>query len=839
MKRMYDYGVLLACIAGLVTELYFPSCSFKTSLGVLGAVYCLYYLFVFVFCPIRRDWIIVRGRFLLRVVNFVLLVPFVITLYITATDNDSVLCHGHEEPASLVQESCSAEKEDNLLFWTVYCHFTDAGNQIEASASERRLVAIIALLGFFLLNGLLISTLISWFDRRREQWGDGEIRYGWFAFGWKRRVAVVIGANEFAPAIIKKILRGEGEKSVKYIVLLTNEDVGKVRDQISSYLTDKEERRVVVYKGQLDSVEEIYRLHIKWATEIYVLGENSESDVSHSYHDTQNMRCVHNIANYLSDKCVQRRIVCRVLFEYQTTYSVFQFSDLPENIRKHLVFIPFNEFENWAQRVLVKGEYSEPIKKVLRPAVSPAAGNLPADDESRPQAKTDDGYRTILYTPLDGNGISHESREHVHLVIVGMSKMGVAMAIQAAQLAHYPNFSTGRWDDEGNVLREPSLIRTRITFIDENADKEMHFFMGRFQNLFALSRYRYIDASGTVCSLTEPWIDPMAKPGNKHARLGDNFLDVEWEFVRGNVQTPAVMEYMRDAASQASGLVEAHSLLTVAICHPLAHEAIASALYMPGEVYDNAQQILVYQREAADIVYNLGCEKDKVYTHKRYAKLRPFGMEYADFSTDKDVFYRALICNYVYEKIFDEDTECCMIPEIIRNMDLANRHGGHVKAAMDAWKELPIFNKWSNRYLGNSFETKLRSIGCGSLDIVLDYGLICSCISENKDYLAECEHNRWNVQQLLMGFRAYRDDELDRFLALRDNAGISENSQADFKKFKDRMKASPEKVHLNICSTDMLHRLDSAAEGYDEIFNSSIPAIISCIERLNAERNEA
>lgn len=78
-------------------------------------------------------------------------------------------------------------------------------------------------------------------------------------------------------------------------------------------------------------------------------------------------------------------------------------------------------------------------------------------------------------------GIGPDSDRYVHLFIVGMSRMGVVMGIEAAHLAHYPNFGTKN-------------IRTKITFIDKDSAEEKDFFMGRFKNLFELSHWRY----GTV-----------------------------------------------------------------------------------------------------------------------------------------------------------------------------------------------------------------------------------------------------------------------------------------------------------------------------------------------------
>lgn len=812
MKRIkyIDWAIIAACVAGYAAE--FLNLKWadiaEWFLGGIAIVYCLYYLAISFFSPIKRDWILAKGRFLVKVVNFVLLVPFLFILAFNTADS----LNGKEEkitPSAIFSED---EKSDDqrqevqpTLFWSVYYHFIDPGNQhMATSKGGQQRAAVVAILGFLLLNGLLISTLINWFDRRREQWITGGIRYNSLALRCKK-IAVVIGANESTPTIIKRLIEGYGESPIDYVILLTNEDVVSVREQILSYLTYNEEQHVIIYNGQLDSPEEINRLHLKRATEIYVLGESSNDDRSQSYHDTQNMRCVHNIASYLSHRHIERKIICRVSFEYQTTYSVFQFSDLPANIREHLIFIPFNPYENWAQRVFVVGNYDETITEP----------------------------RTIKYIPLDGAGITPTSREYVHLVVVGMSKMGVAMAIQAAQVAHYPNFSTGRYDDKGNTTREPSPIRTRITFIDEKADNEMHFFKGRYQNMFELARHRYVDASGESYNANTAWTDPVTLESSRHRAEGGNFIDIEWEFVKGSVQSPGVMSYLRDAAALANSSLDTHSLLTIAICRPLAHEAIASALYMPGEVYDTAQQILVYQREASDIVYNL-C-KEGVYTNKRYAKLRPFGMHYADFTMDKDNYYRAQLCNYVYKLLFDDDVKNDDIIDILGSMNLANRDEAHMQAARAKWNKLSVCNKWSNRYLANSFEAKLRSVGAKvDVDnIAQHYAEVSALLAQHKEDMAECEHNRWNVQQLLIGFRAYRDDDFALFRALRAKASSSAEAKAKFESFKSNMKTGPERAHLNICSMALLNDLDKGTVVYDEILNSSIPTILQLIEQYN------
>lgn len=736
-------------------------------------------------------------------------------------------------------DSISAQKNPSVL-WAVFYHFVDPGNQHMTTTDKGRILAlIIALLGVVLMNGLLVSTIINWIDRRKERWTNGEMRYGFCAL-FLKKYAVVIGACETAPTIIKKLMNGQGEMpDLNYVILLTNGNVAEVRRKVTSYLDDAERKKLIIYSGQLDSIEEIYKLRLKHATEIYVLGENTDDKDSFSYHDTQNMKCVHNIASCLADKCVERRVVCRVLFEYQTTYSVFQFSEIPDIIRQRLVFIPFNNYENWAQRVLVTGEYTEVVKKVLpmqrfkdlKPIflnkilhfiVNSIQGFMPKENEE---------LRKIEYLPLEGKGgiqpkeeescvsentknISQEDEKkdkYVHFVVVGMSKMGIAMAIQAAQVAHYPNFKK----DDKNPLR------TRITFIDSNADNEMNFFMGRFSNLFDLSRRRYMDATEDNLCLSEiEWKDPMSDSNSPYNHFKSNFIDIEWEFIKGNVELPSVRRYLEMISVDNSDKGSAKSILTIAVCLPLAHEAIAASLYMPASVYDYAQQIWVYQREASDIIYNLYYYEEK-NKHKKYKKLRPFGMQYADFTTEKDNYYRAQLCNYVYDLIFTDTINNDAINKKIAEIKDASDKGA-MQSAREAWKKLTIFNRWSNRYMANSFETKLRSVGCYLDNYLLHYDNVCAAFAEHSEMLAECEHNRWNVQQLLMGFRALTKEEADEYNKRTD--------KDEKKNYKGEMKNGREKAHLDICSFEHLGKIEKDVQDYDRIFNHAIPVILKLTE---------
>ena len=86
----------------------------------------------------------------------------------------------------LAVNSISEQTEPSLL-WAVLYNFVDPGNQHMTTTDKgRHWALVIALLGVILMNGLLVSTLISWIDRRKERWASGEIRYGFWSLLMKK-----------------------------------------------------------------------------------------------------------------------------------------------------------------------------------------------------------------------------------------------------------------------------------------------------------------------------------------------------------------------------------------------------------------------------------------------------------------------------------------------------------------------------------------------------------------------------------------------------------------------------------------------------------------------------
>ncbi len=823
---------LLVCLP--ICGRYLPICeSIYVLAGFIGIGYITYAVGLLTCARVTFDYKLVHGNFLLKVIAVVLLTPFVLNLLISFIPTYTFLQIGGGKELT---------QGDGNVFWgqarSIFYHFVDPGNQHMASNGAGQFwSALIAMLGIFLLNGVLISSITGAIDRRKERWIKGELRYSKRHLG---SFAVVIGANEVAPSVICNLLtkpqagciNNKCEADNHYVILQTNREAQQVREELLSHLSKDELQRVIIYNALRDSRTELEDLHLAACTEIYVLGESTMGQDGETYHDAMNMRCVNLMARILQKKKTKgcHRKVCKVMFEYQTTYSIFQFSDISQEIKDTLIFIPFNRYDSWARRVMVEGyAYSD--------------------------CKHNEEKAKITYTPLDGEGIHSDSDEHVHLVIVGMSKMGIAMGVQAMLQAHYVNYAKA---EQKNNTEKKNRTRTRITFIDTNADKERDFFMGRYKNLFDLTRHRYVDASlyhGETNPLDDttlpPWIDPMVLSTKWHhlSTHGENFIDLEIEFIKGELESEGVRKYLSHISNQDYGFVQ-QSKLTVAICLTQTHQAIAASLYMPISIYEKAQNIWVYQRESADIILNFKDTPDK-----RYQKLRPFGMLYSEYMSDRLLYLKSLLVNEAYY-LGITDTSA-KLKETMQNIDMADKNT--YCEIRKTWKKLSIDKQFSNKYFVDSISQKIRSVGGSESDMEELVGLII-----NNTILARCEHNRWVVQQLILGYSPADKNIDDDFHELnekqknaegmalrnqwRENVGwddltpiqrieIKETDEqyaqiphGIFDAKKKEVKEGKERIHPNICDYNHLAWVDYGAQGYDTDLNNAIPHIIKSVD---------
>ena len=116
-----------------------------------------------------------------------------------------------------------------------------------------------------------------------------------------------------------------------------------------------------------------------------------------------------------------------------------------------------------------------------------------------------------------------------------------------------------------------------------------------------------------------------------------------------------------------------------------------------------------------------------------------------------------------------------------------------------------VANQWSSQYNGNMLWTKLR---CIEYD-----GSSFEDKEEIVSTLADVEHNRWNVEELLMNFRP---------LTRKEQQQEIESNNVNKNILKSQM------AHLDICSNARLVQIDKDARKYDE-------GLSKCLHRLYTE----
>ena len=584
----------------------------------------------------------------------------------------------------------------SLRFLNLLNHYMNPGSfNRPGDGNSNFLVFLTSIAGMIFLWGMLIVVFSNMLERRVNKIQNGRVYYRF------TNHIVIIGYDNMTIGLIRQLW--EKYNGVE-IVMLTIQRVPGVRRELLSHLGEDIEKKIIILSGNRTLEEDLKKLHLHNCREIFLLGENEEYD-----HDSLNIDCLKKIAYILEEKNMATRIRCTVLFEYQSTFAIFQQLDLDE-IKSCIEFVPFNFYETWAQKIFVDGKYQSPDKR---------------DDD-------------ICYEYLDGSGITKDSPCTVHLVIAGMSRMGVALGVQASHLCHFPNFVANR------------TKKTRITFIDENADREMNFLKGRYLHLFN--------------EITHSYEDIENPSNNKTWDSEGNFTDIEWHFIKGQIEHPDIQSKISFWCCQEN------VFLTIAVCFEHPPVAIAAGLYMPYEVYERNIPVLIRQETSHSILSMLK-------TSPRYKNVKAFGMLNNCYDLEKADDPMPMMVNYVYKE---------GIPE---------KFTDDIKTL---WHPLIISHKWSNKYNSDSIRFKIRSFNIRPDD---------RFDKEQIELMAKVEHNRWNIEKLLMGFRA--------------------TNQAE----KEEIARSPE-IHAELKSRFIHHCIgnyDDLKDGfreYDRRISEALPMII-------------
>lgn len=372
---------------------------------------------------------------------------------------------------------------------------------------------------------------------------------------------------------------------------------------------------------------------------------------------------------------------------------------------------------------------------------------------------------------LDYRPVTFDSNQTVHLVVFGTSNFATALVENAALVAHYPNY-----------IRDHSL-RTRITVIDSGVSEWSRSFIGSHKPLMDNSYYRHIDLQARNYDLHRPMYEASR----------EDFVDVEWEFVCGTLHDVVVQDKILGwAANEAQ-------ILSVALCHESDADNLAQMQLLTDLLAASEVPIYVKQRSAAF--------ESIIAASPRLQRVVLIGMEDCGYDISLPLLPLAKRVKYVYDYCYDHNI-------------VAETEGGVTapsfidSAEADAhWlQERKAVKRYSNVCNAMTLATKMRSLRSPQ-DGPLSAATIYAITQSEIEMIAEVEHNRWSVEELLQGFRPCTDEEQSAI----------ENDITLKAAYKDRL------VHYDLRAYRDL-RPDATGQNvntYDLCLSASIPLIAS------------
>lgn len=383
---------------------------------------------------------------------------------------------------------------------------------------------------------------------------------------------------------------------------------------------------------------------------------------------------------------------------------------------------------------------------------------------------------TRNYPHMDRQPITVDSNQTIHLVIEGLTDMGESLAIHAALTCHYPNYTRDH------------RLRTRITIVDDKMSEKREAFILKYRHLMDNSYYRYIDANDIA---RQTFFHTPMYIGSR-----TDFVDIEWEFVTGNILSPSIQEKLNLWSHDNT------QILTLALCQVNETDNINKALIIADAIQDPPVTIFI-RTIAGNIVDQL-----RYSGSKKHQQLYPIGMKSCGYDISQPILKLAKRLHYFYLYSYqNKQLPTFMPPEDIEH----------------CWQEIDSLKfRYSNLYNVLCIPTKIRSIGHDETDQSTFYALNIQEIA----LLAEVEHNRWNVERLILGFRP--PTEAERKEIKESIEQYHQTGQGiDLKKqYKNKG------IHYDICSFQELEkdRTGKNVKQYDYDLTTCIPLIIEGIQ---------
>ena len=559
---------------------------------------------------------------------------------------------------------------------TAFLLLTDPGNLSPIMSVNKSwvigiLYAVMTIAGAAVFGGLLISMVSNSVQRRVENILGGNVHY------LLHDHIVIIGYDTIVPSLVSQVMRHWQDKDV---LLLTKKAPAEVRESLST-VVDIANRHLILYSGQRSSESDLRKLQTEAAHEVFIIG-NRESDD----HDALNIDCLSKIVDIIAEKKPQTKPTVNILLENPATQTMLQSTNLAKKWQAFVNVIPFSFYETWARQALGAGDYPR-------------------------------------------QQVSAETDEQLNVIIFGMSKMGVTMAVEAAQSLHFPRKSDG------------SVRKTIITFVSLNAHEEMTLFRTRYRQIFEIQSSRYIDLIGPAGANGQQQPVVTTLPPTYFTGKDTDFLDIDFEFVRGDAFSEKVHTFLCDK------IKKEHHRLALFACTGKDSTDMNLALYLPELVLRQAD-IFIRQHHSAKLLNWL--RERSAEEQGLYSRIYPFGMEDSPFDLEHNNQRMGMLINYYYWYGGSQ-------PETFEETHLLSAE--EMEKARETWNsETAVADQWSSSYCCMSFAQKLAQWGISSLQ-VSDIQKIKNVINDHIEVLGYIEHNRWNMEKLLMGFRKPHADE--------------------------------------------------------------------------------
>ncbi|MBR2770546.1 MAG: hypothetical protein IKD78_00790, partial [Bacteroidales bacterium] len=375
--------------------------------------------------------------------------------------------------------------------------------------------AVAYAIGFVLITIILIPIVTNYMRTMGDRYLDGTLK----KYAWKRHI-LFLGFDSMMLCALK-----DACKMGKQVVVAVPSDVRQIRNRLREMLpVDLFGRVEVVQCNKCDSQDLKMKVCVGEAFKIFIIGQADDP-----MHDANNLKSLDLICEMVE---VPENFQCHIHIRNIVTFSLMQRQGLGVKDSLRNKAMAFNFYEN-------------------------IAGNLLSDFESGKKLMTLD-YQNERQNLASCPGTT------AHLLILGMTQMGLALAREALMVAHYPNH------------------RVKITLVDDHAREEMFYFMGRYKELFK------------CCPNSYDELDTLIWENHVPLRVSNNpLLDVEFEFIQGSIAHPKLMNLIEAWAKDNS------QILTMAVCTNDSPKNMATALYLPRTLMegDNPIHVWVYQHD--------------------------------------------------------------------------------------------------------------------------------------------------------------------------------------------------------------------------------------------------